>query len=197
MPDPKELERIRERTFPIQKGTDVPWAMAQRAYVYYSEQYGNTQSIERMAQRGGFGWQEFACFLAGHDPRSGHVECTEKAMDLCWPTDLARLRSEVEGLREALDECERLKGLAEYTPCVDCNDTGECEVVGVPFSTTVDGDIRTIAGSCHCPKGAEREQELTAKENARLTAEVERLKKMIQHGIGPEDLDYNFERDCL
>lgn len=32
----------------------IPWSVAEKAYSTYSKQYGNGQSLERLAERGGF-----------------------------------------------------------------------------------------------------------------------------------------------
>lgn len=51
-----------EKMFPIQgketcNGRDVriPWGHAEEAYKEYEAQYGDRQSLDRMAERGGFG----------------------------------------------------------------------------------------------------------------------------------------------
>lgn len=36
----------------------VPWEIAEKAYEDYSAQYGNRQTLGRLAQRGGFGYEE-------------------------------------------------------------------------------------------------------------------------------------------
>ena len=41
----------------------IPWAVAEIAYRAYAEEYGGDQSLERMAERGGFGRDEFLLFL--------------------------------------------------------------------------------------------------------------------------------------
>lgn len=59
--------------FPIQQQTEpgiggnvhvprgeVPWEVADIAYKSYSARYGTSQSLERLAERAGFGWEEFA-----------------------------------------------------------------------------------------------------------------------------------------
>ena len=43
----------------------VPWAAAEQAYETYAKNFGNSQSLERLAERGGFGLHEFACFYLG------------------------------------------------------------------------------------------------------------------------------------
>jgi hypothetical protein len=60
-----------EKRFPIQAPPDTPsrytypefkscsWALAERAYAVYASRYGTGQSLERMAERGGFGALEF------------------------------------------------------------------------------------------------------------------------------------------
>lgn len=58
-----------ERMFPIQRGTPIPWHEAEKAYRTYAEHYGESQSLERLAQRGGFGVSEFACLYNGHRPK--------------------------------------------------------------------------------------------------------------------------------
>jgi hypothetical protein len=61
------------RMFPIQ-GHDkipagqVPWYVAEKAYEYYSQLYGNDQSLERLSQRGGFGWDELVSLLRRERP---------------------------------------------------------------------------------------------------------------------------------
>jgi len=63
-----------ERRFPllvIQRDIDsgiprtIPWALAERAYADYSRRYGTDQSLERLAQRGGFGPKEMDVHVPG------------------------------------------------------------------------------------------------------------------------------------
>lgn len=59
------------RPFPIQgwdKGksvqpSSIPWWLAEIAYEYYAEQFGRLQSLERLAERGGFGRGELLSLL--------------------------------------------------------------------------------------------------------------------------------------
>ena len=66
------------RPFPIQAGSSyrdsegrmvypqpsqIPWWLAEEAYRYYSARYGTQQSLERLAERGGFGREELLTFL--------------------------------------------------------------------------------------------------------------------------------------
>ncbi len=51
-----------ERQFPLLGGVSrigsVPWWVAEQAYVGYASKYGDSQSLERLAERGGFGIEE-------------------------------------------------------------------------------------------------------------------------------------------
>lgn len=70
------------RLFPIQGGTywdeekkewkrpikryqscTIPWWLAEEAYKHYSKLYGKSQSLERLAERGGFGRNELLRLL--------------------------------------------------------------------------------------------------------------------------------------
>lgn len=43
----------------------VPWSVAEAAYAVYSARYGGSQSLERLAERGGFGRDELLLLLDG------------------------------------------------------------------------------------------------------------------------------------
>ena len=45
------------------KGCTIPWWLAEEAYARYSELYGTSQSLERLAERGGFGREELLWLL--------------------------------------------------------------------------------------------------------------------------------------
>lgn len=72
-----------ERRFPIQAPPDTAvryiypqfrscsWALAERAYAIYAERYGTGQSLERMAERGGFGSLEMIELLDAALAREG------------------------------------------------------------------------------------------------------------------------------
>ncbi len=46
----------------------IPWWLAEEAYIYYSAKYGKEQSLERLAERGGFGRIELLLFLRRESP---------------------------------------------------------------------------------------------------------------------------------
>lgn len=43
----------------------IPWAVAERAYAAYTQRYGTSQSLERLAERAGFSWSEMDTLLPG------------------------------------------------------------------------------------------------------------------------------------
>ncbi|RYZ46278.1 MAG: hypothetical protein EOO72_02365 [Myxococcaceae bacterium] len=43
----------------------IPWDLAERAYADYSRRYGTSQSLERLAERGGFGPGELDVHVPG------------------------------------------------------------------------------------------------------------------------------------
>ena len=74
-----------EKKFPIQGGhnwngkrtdrpvvqyppSSIPWWLAEKAYAVYSGKFGNGQSLERLAERGGFGREELVWLLDGASP---------------------------------------------------------------------------------------------------------------------------------
>lgn len=88
-----------EKMFPIQRSNPIPWVEAERAYRQYAKLFGNEQSLERIAQRGGFGIEEFACLWWGHNP----CTCTIKKHD--WPFDTLTLQQQrITELEAALAE---------------------------------------------------------------------------------------------
>lgn len=46
-----------------QNACSIPWWLAEEAYQHYAELYGNNQSLERIAERGGFGRKELIDLL--------------------------------------------------------------------------------------------------------------------------------------
>lgn len=78
------MATVAERRFPIQSETrpiwttegrqrikqfppfTIPWAVAEIAYQQYSTWFDSGQSLERLAQRGGFGRDELLYLLAGN-----------------------------------------------------------------------------------------------------------------------------------
>lgn len=57
-----------ERRFPLQGLGSVPWDVAEVAYSTYRRCFHNDQTMERLAERGGFGVEEFCLLYMGLNP---------------------------------------------------------------------------------------------------------------------------------
>lgn len=68
-----------DRRFPIQRGGTVDWAAAEQAYAVYVRHFGPRQSLDRLAERWGFGVLEF-CMLYRDRLRDG--DSGERAAEL-------------------------------------------------------------------------------------------------------------------
>jgi hypothetical protein len=83
------VTRVRAKypEFPLQTDWDVkpgpvsvPWPVADRAWAAYSARYGRDQSVERLAQRGGFGWGEMDLYFpGGARPRTSGCCCARSS----------------------------------------------------------------------------------------------------------------------
>jgi hypothetical protein len=63
------------RTFPLMTDDSrrigyIKWSVAEEAYREYARQFGTSQSLERLAERGGFGLRELAMLLGKDGKRS-------------------------------------------------------------------------------------------------------------------------------
>jgi hypothetical protein len=101
-----------DKPFPIQRWKSIPWSAAEKAYETYARLFGTDQSLERLAERGGFGLQEFACLYLGHNPtKHGYTDDLDK---LKGPECVARVALELEA-----DEGDIFKGLRAAKEAVD------------------------------------------------------------------------------
>ncbi len=76
-----------KRLFPIQsqRGAaphplQIPWEVAELAYSVYSARYGRSQSLERLAERGGFGPGEMDDFLPDWRDRCSKMDDAERRL---------------------------------------------------------------------------------------------------------------------
>ena len=83
-----EIERLKApRMFPLQCDrtgpgpTRIPWSIAEEAFGAYVRRYGRDQSLERLAERGGFGWSEMDTLLPGWRGMVSEVERLTKERD--------------------------------------------------------------------------------------------------------------------
>jgi hypothetical protein len=47
-----------DRTFPMLDGPSIPWRLAEIVYEVYHDLFHDSQTLEEIAARGGFGWAE-------------------------------------------------------------------------------------------------------------------------------------------
>ena len=65
------MPKVDTSPFPIQgelgrprlKSSSIPWWLAEIAYEHYAKLFGKEQSLERLAERGGFGRDELLTLL--------------------------------------------------------------------------------------------------------------------------------------
>ena len=62
------------KRFPIQGGLTISWEAAEVAYKNYARFFGSSQSLERLAERGGFGLAEFSLLCRGDNPFSNRID---------------------------------------------------------------------------------------------------------------------------
>jgi hypothetical protein len=51
-----------DRNYPRPGPITAPWSVAEKAWAVYAGKHGTQQSVERLAQRGGFAWSEMDFF---------------------------------------------------------------------------------------------------------------------------------------
>ena len=115
-------DKGRLRPFPLlsEKGIcgSIPWWVAEQAYITYAGRYGNEQSLERLAERGGFGISEMdEYFPEWRDECSLIAQlqaelATEKAEGKLHLESLGKLAAYSAGL---LEENNRLREVAGHS----------------------------------------------------------------------------------
>lgn len=96
----------RPALFPMQGGgPNIPWTLAEAIFEAYERNYGSSQSIEKLAARGGFTWHEVdICFQ--QLPQRTRLQICEKAN--------AVLLAEATGRADLVKALEEAKGIADY-----------------------------------------------------------------------------------
>ena len=125
-PEPAQDGARETRWFPIQVGgrgytgkphpLRVPWAIAELAYAEYAKRYGNGQTQERMAERGGFGPGEMDLFLPDWRERcdensqlKAEIARLQKWQDdaIAYESKMPAMEDEVRRLKSALAQAEQ------------------------------------------------------------------------------------------
>jgi hypothetical protein len=119
----EKVERERDRTFPIQSQrgsaphpTRIPWEVADLAYSVYSARHGKSQSLELLAERGGFGPIEMDDLLPGWRER-----CDKLSL---LTADLAAKDQRIEELAKQLRKANARVEVLENTMILDAIQNG-------------------------------------------------------------------------
>lgn len=130
------------RMFPVQRFGVIPWEVGQRAYEKYASMYGTDQSLERLAERGGFDVPEMDQYYPAWRNHIG---------------ELAKLRARV-------DELER--GAAPQPVPQDCTEAAENVIrEHVPRGALMDQDwldLKDGITALLAQRDAERERAVRA-----------------------------------
>jgi hypothetical protein len=96
------------KMFPIQpqRGAQphpllIPWSVAELAYSVYAAQYGRRQSLERLAERGGFGPLEMDEFLPDWREQCSEIVKLRKRVEE-QDAEIVWLRDELRQFKDAL-----------------------------------------------------------------------------------------------
>lgn len=112
-----------DRGFPIQGagGLTIPWPVAEQAYERYAQRHGRSQSLERLAERGGFGVEEMNLYVPDWGLRAGATaslqrqlaaaEERDKQAHLQWCAEVKTLRADLEEIRRLILPPVRRVGL--------------------------------------------------------------------------------------
>ena len=94
-----------DRRFPILKGggETISWNLAQQAY----RNYGSSQTLKRIAERGGFGWDELDALLSDKYKEW----CFEKDISVARERVLSHDKSLIAEVEKLRAENERLRGV--------------------------------------------------------------------------------------
>lgn len=98
---------------------DLPWHLADRAWMTYAGLYGSGQTMERLVERGGWHWSDFPCYLAGHRAgdcaRAGATiaACRAAALQAVERDQLAAERRRIAGLIQDEASAPRLMASRE------------------------------------------------------------------------------------
>lgn len=119
-----EVERLKTpRTFPIQANAferprpaphplSIPWSVAELAYSEYAKRHGSDQSLERLAQRGGFGAGEMDTLLPGWREMVSEAAALRKRVE-GLEAELATYRSNDAGIPQHEEDRQALRKRVE------------------------------------------------------------------------------------
>lgn len=77
-------ERELKRPFPMLDGPPIEWSEAEAVYQLYVCLFGRSQSLQTIANRGGFGHEEIKAITKKHESEKARGQCC------CSPTPSSR-----------------------------------------------------------------------------------------------------------
>jgi hypothetical protein len=80
--DHSETAVVEQRLFNMQHGPPIPWYLAEALYEIYSDLYGTSQTLQRLHERQGFGWQEIEVICKEYNRKHGHNKAEERVRAL-------------------------------------------------------------------------------------------------------------------
>ena len=94
------------KRFPMIDGPDVDWETAEKIFSIYKCLFGDSQTIERLAERGGWSWSEVSYIWKEHHKKRCGCQNKNKLLE-------ARLTQRVMTSEEAKAQREKLKRQVE------------------------------------------------------------------------------------
>jgi len=160
------------RKFPIQRSAPVPWSVAEIAYREYARQYGTSQSLDRLAERGGFSVGEMDDFYPEWRNAVDQIQRLEAELAALRETNTKlhrRCQSAEKGLAAKLDAAGGAslgRALANSAATMYSARLRECEAqLAAPrkrptleqvINVLRDADVRRLFnGDVRCPDAAE------------------------------------------
>ncbi len=131
----KKASKVTEkalRKFPLlgEKGNvgSIPWWIAEQAYIGYANKYGDQQSLERLAERGGFGISELNEYYPGWKDECNIIKqiqaelACSRLSNKAFRGDLKLLESKYKTLQaeKAQEKGQAVKFLYEALPHIEC-----------------------------------------------------------------------------
>jgi hypothetical protein len=114
-----------ERTFPLQTHgkpgpLKIPWAVAEKAYGVYASRYGRAQTLERLAERGGFSWGEMDDMYPAWRDETDAIAALRSALSSAQAR-VAELEATIRA-NDSIDECPKCcaKFVLGVNGCPEC-----------------------------------------------------------------------------
>lgn len=154
--DHRDARQFREqRMCRMQGGPPIPWSIAEEIHRKYVELHGNIQSLERINERGGFGWAEVQWMFTIKDRRQKDFDAAVAAVEF-RAEERVRVLEEALVKRAPLTRCPLCH--VEPKEWVESEEPGAlpiCEACALDVSGPVFASPRTLLPSPVTTEGGE------------------------------------------